>query len=119
MEETLCKIRDIYRAITGFENQFQRQYGLCLNEGMALCSLSKTEQLSSGEIADMLGLTTSNTSKIICSIEEKGLIQRMPGNKDKRQMYFSLTPEGKKLIDNINCSSFEIPELLSRVLYSL
>ncbi len=115
MEETLCKIRDIYRAIAQYELSFEQAYGLCLNEGMALCSLSKTERLSSGEIAALLGLTSSNASKVICSIEEKGLVQRMHGHEDKRQMYFSLTPEGKLLMKKIKKTSIKPPELLRAI----
>lgn len=118
MEEKLCKIRDIYRAIAEYEISFEKKFGLGLNDGMVLCSLSKTDQLSSGEIAGLLGLTTSNTSKIICSVEEKGLIQRTTGSKDKRQMYFSLTPKGEKLLKSIKSNPPVMPELLQGILES-
>lgn len=54
--ETLCKIRDLYRAIAEFETRFEKVHHLCLNEGMLLCCLSKKKRLSSGEIAELLGL---------------------------------------------------------------
>ena len=114
--EMLCKIRDIYRSILAFEGKFEQQYGICLNEGMLLCSLSKPEQLSSGEIADLLGLTTSNTSKVIKSAECKGLIKRIMGEKDKRQMYFSLTDKGKECLLSINCNSIEMSGLLKTLI---
>ncbi|MDD6211255.1 MAG: winged helix DNA-binding protein [Bacteroidales bacterium] len=114
--ETLCKIRDIYRSIAEFEGRFEKEHRLCLNEGMLLCSLSRAERLSSGEIAELLGLTASNTSKVIRSVEGKGLIERVLGEKDKRQMYFSLTEEGRKRLSEIKCGSVEIPELLKSVL---
>ena len=40
--ETLCKIRDVYRAIAEFEVQFTQMYDLSLNEGMLLCTLLNT-----------------------------------------------------------------------------
>ena len=67
--EDLCKIRDVYRAIAEFETQFMQQYNLSLNEGMLLCTLLNTPRLTSGEIAEALGLTCSNTSKLIRSVE--------------------------------------------------
>ena len=94
--EDLCKIRDVYRAIAEFETQFMQQYNLSLNEGMLLCTLLNTPRLTSGEIAEALGLTCSNTSKLIRSVEEKKLIARIIGKVDKRQMHFSLTAEGKE-----------------------
>ena len=43
--ETLCKIRDVYRAIAEFEVQFTQMYDLSLNEGMLLCTLLNTPKL--------------------------------------------------------------------------
>ena len=113
--DTLCLIRDIYRSIGDFEANFQQTHDLCLNEGMLLCTLQKGK-LSSGEIAAALGLTHSNASKVIKSIEDKGLVDRVLGDKDKRQMYFSLSEEGKKRLSSIKCDRVEIPELLKNVL---
>ncbi|TWV14393.1 MarR family transcriptional regulator [Bacteroidaceae bacterium HV4-6-C5C] len=114
--EKLCQIRDIYRAIAAFEAQLEKTHNLCLNEGMLLCSLSDAGTLSSGEIADMLGLSNSNASKVIRSVEDKGLIKRVLGTKDKRQMYFSLTEKGKRNLSAIKCDKIEIPELLKNIL---
>lgn len=111
----LCKIRDIYRAIAEFEAQFVQEYNLSLNEGMLLCALLEHSRLASGEIAESLGLSHSNTSKLIRSVEEKRLIARIVGKVDKRQMHFSLTAEGKELIDSIKNTVHEMPELLQEI----
>ena len=39
--DKLCRIRDLQRAVHQFEAAFEKRYGICLNEGMTLCSLSK------------------------------------------------------------------------------
>jgi len=109
--EKLCKIRDIQRAVAAFEHLFEKKYGICLNEGMALCSLHKASPLSSGEIGKLLGLSLSNTSKVIASLEKKGFIKRVLGAKDKRRMYFSPTAAGKKLISAVRSEEIEVPEL--------
>lgn len=114
--ETLCRIRDIYRSIAEFETAFIKQHNLCLNEGMLLCTLSKTQQCSSGEIAQLIGLTTSNTSKVIKAVEKKGYIERVMGETDKRQMYFSLTKEGKKRLEAIKVEAITLPETLQKIL---
>jgi len=112
---TLCQIRDVYRAIYEFELTFQQSYNLGLNEGMLLCSLS-VQKYSSNELADVLGLSNSNTSKVIKSIEKKGLIKRIVGKDDKRQMYFTLTDLGRKKLESIKCAEFNIPESLKSVI---
>jgi DNA-binding MarR family transcriptional regulator len=99
-----------------FEHFFQQHYGLGLNEGMLLCTLLKSEKCSSGEIAAALGLTSSNASKIIVSVENKRLIQRSLGDSDRRQMYFSLTADGKAMMNRISGEDFELPELLKDLL---
>lgn len=114
--ETLCKIRDIYRAIAEFEVGFMQEYSLSLNEGMLLCTLFNTPKLTSGEIAEALGLSASNTSKVIRSVEGKKLIARLVGKADKRQMYFTLTPEGKSRITAIKNSTPQISGLLQEII---
>lgn len=114
--ETLCKIREINRAVSAFESEMEKVYNLCLNEGMLLCILSKAGKLSSGEIADTLGLTASNASKVIKSVEQKSMIKRVVGNADKRHMYFSLTTKGRKALSVINCDHIKLPDFLKYLL---
>jgi len=114
--EKLCAIRDICRSISEYESEFQKVHSLCLNEGMILCSL-KEGRLSSGEIASKLSLTCSNTSKLLRSVEEKSLIERDLGEKDKRQMYFTLTKEGKKTLKSIENDNIALPEFLFLLTY--
>ena len=113
--KTLCQIRDVYRAIYDFELNFQQLYDLGLNEGMLLCSLN-TQKYSSNELASVLGLSNSNTSKVIKSVEKKGLIRRIVGKEDNRQMYFALTDWGKKKLESIKCAEFDIPETLGSII---
>ncbi len=110
--EKLCKIRDVYRAIADYEVQLQQTYNLSLNEGMLLCTLHKTDNLTSGELAGYLGLTTSNTSKVILSLEKKAFVKRVMSKEDKRMMHFSLTAKGSKQLEKIKSSKLELPGLL-------
>ncbi len=116
--KTLCAIRDLCRSISEFETDFLTKHSLCLNEGMVICSL-KDGRLSSGEIASQLHLSCSNTSKLLRSVEEKGLIERDMGEKDKRQMYFTLSKEGKRTLKVIETESVELPESLSNIIKNI
>ena len=100
--QNLCKIRDVFRLIMNFEADFQQKYRISLNEGMLLCTLQNSK-LSSKEIAKSLGLTLSNSSKVIKSLEGKALIKRELGKTDKRQMYFTLTVKGYEKLISLNC----------------
>ncbi len=114
-KEPLCIIRDVYRLINDFENSLQSGCGVGLNEGMLLCALSKLEQCASGKIAELLGLTPSNASKVITSVEKKGLIERIMGKEDKRQMFFILSSQGKRCIEEIKCNPENIMELINKI----
>ena len=114
--DKLCKIRDLQRAVHQFESAFEKRYGICLNEGMTLCSLSKTGRLCPGELGELLGLTPSNTSKVLRAVESKGLVKREPGCADRRQMYYSLTGEGRALLAALDCREVEIPPRLRELL---
>ena len=107
-------IRDIYRSIREIEIHFQPEYDLCLHEGMLLCSLRKGNY-SSSEIAELLSLTNSNTSKVIKSVEDKGFVKRILGKEDKRQMYFSLTENGIKKLEEIKLKEGEMNSVLLEI----
>ena len=83
-------MRDLYRSLALLETRLSETYGLSLNEAMVLCSIGE-ETVMAGVVVERTGLTASHASKMIRSVEEKGLLVRTLGEKDKRQMYFALT----------------------------
>ena len=95
-----------------FEQHFVERYGICLNEGMTLCSLKNAGKLSAGELGELLGLIPSNTSKVIASLEKKQLVKLTLSTSDKRSMFFSLTSKGKELISTIKCDSIQMDATL-------
>jgi len=113
--EALCRVRDILRSISDFEAQFYTEKGVNLNEAMLLCSISTVGKCTSGRLATLLGLSSSNTSKIISSAEKKGLINRFMGDEDKRHMYFELTPSGKNILESIKNNSNNILEFIEKI----
>lgn len=70
-------MRDIYKALAGFEAQFEEVYGLSLNEAMILCALQEAQkEMTSTDLSARTEMGTSHTSKVIRTVEEKGLIKR-------------------------------------------
>lgn len=109
--ETICLMRDICRAIQTFEADFVKVHHLSLNEAMLLCSLSEG-QLSAAGLAEVNVMTPSHTSKVIRSLEEKGLLRRVLGKDDRRKMYFELTDHGRQSLSKMRCGSVGVPEIL-------
>lgn len=111
--KSICTMRDICKAISSFEEEFEKTYQISLNEAMVLCTLNEAQRpLTSTAIAGRTEMKTSHTSKVIRSVEEKGLIERALGESDKRQMFFNLTVAGEKQLKDLQCDKVMIPELL-------
>ena len=108
----LCRIRDIYRAIVDVEQYFEQHYDVNLNEAMLLCTLSARSWQTAGEVAETLGLTNSNASKVIASAERLKLIKRQLCKDDKRRMCFSLTALGEERLAKLHADDMPLPEIL-------
>lgn len=111
----ICRLRDINHAIAELERQFLQQFDVNINEAMLLCTLKEKGELSSGAIAEALGLSASNASKVIASAEKKTLISRNLCKEDKRQMFFSLTTIGKEKIGKLRQQQVNLPDILKEI----
>ena len=110
---TICKMRDIYKALSVFETAFEEMYAISLNEAMVLCALREAgKEITSTAISERTEMAPSHTSKVIRAVEDKGLSRRALGEVDKRQMYFNLTEAGKKRLDELDLDKVEVPEIL-------
>lgn len=108
----ICKLRNVYRAIIGFENQLEQLVGLNINEAMLLCLLSDEVTRLAGEIAEQLGLTRSNASKVIASLEKQSLIRRQACKEDSRCQRFHITKKGREVLERIHCGDLQMPQEL-------
>lgn len=99
--ESICVIKDIYKILYQFEKAFADVHDITINESMLLCCLKGGESKSAGTICEFIGLSNSRVSKVITSVENKGFIRRSISKEDKRQMFFSLTPNGKEKVQRM------------------
>lgn len=105
-------MRELVLAMAELESQLQQLYRVSLNEAMLLCCIGQ-ETLTASVISEQTGLAPSNTSKVLRSIEKKGLINRSLGEIDKRQMCFSLSDKGMETLMRIKNEEISIPEFLA------
>lgn len=104
-------MRDLLQALAALEAQLMDTHGVSLNEAMVLCSIG-SETVTASTIVERTGLAASHTSKIIRAVEQRELIVRQLGEKDKRQMYFTLTASGLACLQGIRRDGVEIPDYL-------
>ena len=114
-KQIICRLRDINRAIAELERQFSQRFDLNINEAMLLCTLKEKGELSSGAVAEALGLTASNASKVIASTEKKKLVSRNLCEEDKRQMFFSLTTIRREKIEKLRDEQIDLPDILKEI----
>ncbi len=117
--EKIVKIREVQHAIELFERELASLYRLSIAELTVVLALSSVKQLNATQIARECGLSPSNTSKVLKSLESKYLIERKIGVADKRNMNISITKEGKSLLVRMNYGEIKLPELLARVVENI
>ena len=105
-------MRELFQALSLLESRLLESHGISLNEAVVLCSVG-TETVTASTIVSRTGMTPSHASKVIRMAEEKGMLERTPGTKDKRQMYFVLTGKAKTCLAGIREQGVEIPEMLA------
>lgn len=113
--ETICLLKDIYKALYSFEKEFASKNGITINEGMLLCCLKEGEAKTASDLHDFIGLSNSRISRIITTVENKNYIKRKMGQIDKRQMIFTLTKEGETKIKEMQSQDINFETLKEKI----
>lgn len=113
--DDICVIKEVYKLLYQFEKDFAEKHHITINDAMVLCCLKNGKEKSAGDICDFVGLSNSRVSKVLCTVEEMGFIQRRLGLSDKRQMFFSLTELGREKVDSMKGQSLHFSEFLKSV----
>ncbi len=105
--ECLNKIKEVFRKVSEFEQALNRDYGVTLNEAMVICSLVDGLK-SAGEISACTEISKTRTSRVLLSLEKKGIVIRSFCDDDKRKMMFMLTDKGINKRDKIKSINVNI-----------
>jgi DNA-binding MarR family transcriptional regulator len=96
-EETIdFNIKAAWHGISRMYNQQAAKYGGTMSIGFALLNIHTEEGTAATKIAPMMGLEARSLTRLLKSMEEKGLIYRETDKYDKRSVRIMLTKEGKK-----------------------
>lgn len=105
--ECLCKIKEVFKKIHQFEQKLSNEMNVTINEAMVLCSLSEAKKCS-GDISADTGISTSRTSRVLLSLEQKGYVTRSFDDNDKRKMMFELSEVGVEKQLEINTIEIDL-----------
>ena len=96
-EETIDHhIKAAWHAIARMYNQQANKYGGTMSIGFALLNIHSDEGTPATKIGPLMGLEARSLTRLLKSMEEKGLIVRKTDEADKRSVRILLTREGKK-----------------------
>ncbi len=96
-EESLdFHIKRTWLLIAKMYNQIAQQYDLSQATGFVLMHIDDEAGSPSTSIAPLLGMEVTSMSRLLNSMEEKGLIVRKQDTTDKRMVRIYLTEEGKE-----------------------
>jgi len=63
--------------------------------------LCPNEKLNQAQLSKVLGVTSPNISYLVDSLEEERLVERRPGETDRRSTDVALTPAGRELCEKL------------------
>jgi MarR family transcriptional regulator, organic hydroperoxide resistance regulator len=96
-EETVDhNIKAAWHAIARMYNQQASKYDITMSMGFVLLNINSEEGTPATKIAPLMGLEARSLTRLLKSMEEKGLIYREGDSSDKRMVRIVLTKEGKK-----------------------
>jgi DNA-binding MarR family transcriptional regulator len=90
-----------------------REYGLVPPHWIALQALE--EPMPMGELAKVLVCDNSNVTWITDRLEERGLVERRPAERDRRVKLLFLTPEGRRVRKEIQARLSEPPDAITKL----
>jgi len=96
-EETVdYNIKAAWHAIARMYNQQAQKYNATMSMGFCLLNIHSEEGTPATKIAPLMGLEARSLTRLLKTMEEKGLIAREPDPSDKRLVRIVLTKEGRE-----------------------
>jgi len=124
--ELLTTSNDPVQAVRRFNRFYTRQIGVLqehllesqfsLTEVRVLYELAHRERVTASDLCQELGLDRGYLSRMLQNFETQGWIKTAPSPEDRRRLFLTLTPKGRKVFAPLDQrSSDEIAAMLSEL----
>ncbi len=87
-------LRATWQSVARMYNEEAKKFGSTMAVGFALLSIDPKKGTPSTSLGPKMGMEATSLSRILKSMEEKGLIERRPNPDDGRGVLIYLTPFG-------------------------
>lgn len=98
--DPLKKIRQIYRFAQRHSAAIERQCGVNGGQLWLMSELLESPGLRVGELVEKLAAHQTTISNLVDDLVERGFVEKMSYEKDKRVTLLALTEAGKKILEN-------------------
>jgi len=85
---------------------------LSVSETRLLMCLAGEGALAGQEMADLMGMSAMNVSRALATLEQKGLIERVDNNDNRRRKPMTLTAAGRRAFDTLQEPLAEVASLM-------
>jgi DNA-binding MarR family transcriptional regulator len=94
-------------AIARLARQMRQQNvgDLTLSQWSALVTVELHGRLRIGDIADREGVSAPTATRLVASLEERGLLQRETDESDRRSSHVSITADGRRQLEEFRQAS--------------
>ena len=109
-DETIAQVRRFsrfYTAWIGVLNEAMYDSELKLGEARIVYEIAHRDTATASQLSDDLGLDPGYLSRLLKTLEERGLITRKPSTQDARRNILALTAKGQGQADTLNTRSDE------------
>lgn len=83
----------------GLRKNMSSVAGCSMTEIETVGHIARHEQIQPTELATLTRITPQSMSQILTTMEQTGIIKKTPSKEDKRKVYISLSPAGRKLLE--------------------
>ena len=97
LHELALAIKAANRELERVMNEAVRPLGLTAAQADALWVIGRAGPLSLKELGDLLVAESGHPSRLVDRLVGAGLVERRPGDEDRRTIVLTLTPRGRRL----------------------
>ncbi len=97
-KRALTAMRKILRTTELNSKQVMRETGLTPSQLIFMQMLDEDQEQTAGHVAARMAITQATATVLLQKLESMGMVQRRKGEQDRRQVWLSLTPDGKKAL---------------------
>lgn len=98
-DQVIAALRRITRAIDLHSRLLLKKSGLTSPQLVAMQAVQRLQPVTVGVLAREIHLGHATVTGILTRMEDKGLVVRARGNRDRRSVLVELTPDGDRIVE--------------------